>query len=283
MYRCVECGYTSENATENQSCPVCGKKMELMENSASAEQIPAETPKKKSKIGLWGIISTIVIVVIARVVGGMFGEMATEKMMENSTKNKMDEFIEKVEKYNPGTLTDTGYESEYWDVRWTPGEQWIKLEESELATLRENAKQTALSSAEQSIKGEDFSDELKEKYKSTIYGDIEAGYDCVSDNIYAGRAHMIVYSAYGIENEKDTETELVREFNGRLVNAKSGSIALGGKNYEYVDGVYSEGGQSINMKVYIRVEGVMVSMFQVIYANGYEEVVEDFENSISAY
>lgn len=273
MYECKECGYKIESEQQGVICPVCNKPMEKTSEG--------EKPENKKSNKWKSALITILVVVIAR----FGGSYIAEKMMNNSVEKDMEKFIEKVEAYTPGKVTEDGYESEYLGLRMNIDSNWEEVDATELTDIEKGGRASAEESMMKTLKEENVSDELAEKYKETLFCEVEAGYYYVPNNTVDGVVYAMTYSAYVPEDTsvKEMETGLLDEFGTILENTSRGTSSLGNKEYRYIDGIYSEGGSEIKMRVYVKYDGVVVSMFEVLYAEECEEMTEAFEKAISKY
>ncbi len=298
MYRCEECGYTTQTANQGNACPVCGKRMEEIQTAETVtenfgtepvvEEIPVENQqKKKNKGGFKGIISTIIVIVVARLVGGFLGGEMANNFMGGSPEKKIDKFIEKVEKYEPGTFEDGVYESEYWKIKIEAEDGWEEMSYADLRSFNQGFEEGFVGSATEAfMEGDAKDEELIEKYKESLYCKTEAGFLYQPNGGLEGLVYPSVCAGYGVDEESKEEfiDGLFAGYTETMSNSKEGTSTLGGKKYQYVDGVMVQNGIEMNTRIYVRTEGVMISMIPIMYVGeDYDGFVESFESMVSAY
>lgn len=284
MYECKECGYKTKSIKHKKVCPECSGALEEIVDSGMGNQ-------KRNSVILTAVVCVIIVIAIG-VIAVMENAQKKEKNNQESDINpdvklevleqiKMDEFIEKVGYYTPGIMTETGYESEFWGIRWTPGENWIVTDSEKLKKFEEEEKTRVVAEVEKELKAQNWSESTIELYKSSIYSNAEAGYECSGNGAWSGNAIVITFAAYtGEDNIEKSADYIMTKFSEVLSDITDGTATLGGQTYKYIEGKYDE---NINTRIYVRNNDVMNQVFQVNYADGCEYLIEEFENSVSAY
>ncbi|MBE7034134.1 MAG: hypothetical protein E7406_07925 [Ruminococcaceae bacterium] len=271
MYECKECGYKTENIANGTDCPICNKPME-------------ETGKKKKAKNVFSVKS-ILITALAIVVGKFAGGYLADMMMKDKTtdeiKSDMDSFIEQTEKYVPGKTTANGYESDYWGITFTPDENWIEMESYDLAEVDREMSASVKASAVSAVEQAGMDKEFVKKYKETMFCEVEAGYYGVADDIVVGELLIASYSGYTGGQHRMVVDESLTQLENELKDAKRGKAYFDNKAYDYVDGVLTEDDDmTIRVRAYMKTQGVMINVIRLDYIEGYEEIVESFENLV---
>lgn len=277
MKICKSCG--NELLDEVTVCPTCGSAVESDVESNFAEPQPT---KKKGKFKT--IIITIAVIVIARLVGGLFGEFLAKDMVESSQKNDIEEFIERMEEYVPGHIKGNEYVSEKFGFRFAIDEKWEFYSDEDLKKASENVKAGALTSALETLEKEGVSQELKDKFEKSIYAATEMGALYIADDMYVGEVSVGVMYAYGIEDV--TVDDYVNEVkNGLNMDMQVSDEYIAGSNYKVLSAKITDvSGINTVVKMYTKIEDDVICMITCRAVEGYEEsVFNAFEDRISAY
>lgn len=273
MYECKECGYKTENK-QDSTCPVCNKPM---------EEIGEKKSKPKFKLSVKSILITFLAILIGRFAGSYFADMMMKDNKTEDVKSDMDSFVEQVEKYVPGKMTAGGYESDYWGIKFTPDEDWVAMDSYELAEVDRDMSATVTEAAVSTVKQEGLDAELVKKYEDTMFCKVEAGYYVVKDDMIVGELLIASYSGYTGDYSVDRLVEeTLTEMENGMEDATRGKAYFDNKTYKYVDAVLvEEDGMTIRSRAYIKGEGVMINMIKLMYLEGYEEIVESFEDLVT--
>lgn len=279
MKLCQHCGAQSADTAE--FCEGCGKSL----HSQEPPQYAAPLQKSKKKITLVSIITTIIFVIIGRFAGTMLVD-GFIKIGENREANKIDSFIERTNAYVPGYFNDEKYVSTHFDIAFEPDSNWTMYSKEDLAPFSDNFRQSTTSGAMSSLKTEDLSEELIQKYQESIYAEAEMGAYYVSDDMVVGEACVMAYSAYGIDDVSyDTFTEGIKE--GLLSTANvtdSGEDYIADDKYTFFKATSTIDGMDMVTYIFIREKDSMVCMITCKSLAEYEEeTLESFKQQLSKY
>lgn len=280
MKICKTCG--KELYDETQICDGCGNIPDI-----SPEQLnPDEQPKKKKKKSM-GIISTILILIVARLVGGFLGEKMATSMNDSATTNQLDTFIEQVtSEYTAGTLTDTGYSSQYFGFDFKTDDNWVMYDKNDIQAASEQSQKAALESGINALKEENVPEKYIDKWKQTVIFNVEMMASYEQDDIVAGESIVIAYTAYGVEDmAKDEISSLMISKAGFSEDAVQnvGTVKIAGIQFEHTKAsVVVEDDEIIN-NILIGKKDNVICMILNRAVKGYEDdVYESFLNNISS-
>lgn len=277
MKRCLNCGNEMEDNA--QLCGKCGEAMQEM------PYVPERTKSKKKSGATIGIISTIIFILIGRAVGGYIGKNIGKNISEKNEINKLDAYIESTD-YVPGTLDDEKYSSSHFGFQFETDDNWTMYTKSELVPMSEEIKKSTFSGAVATLEKEGASDEMIEKWKETVYAEVEMGAAYVVDDMIAGEASVAVFSGYGMDQV--SSGELVDAMKKELMKSSgvvdSGATLLAGESYDYVKISVSVDGMDLRNQLFIREKDDMICMIACKAITGYEdEVLASFKKQLRKY
>lgn len=281
MRICKNCGNElSDGVTVCQFCGWVAEDTVECQNAVSQNDESKQTGKKWKFIGILG---TIAIIIIFRVIGSHIGEYAGKKIAENNYEKDIEEFIEQMAEYVPGHCDGNKYISEKFGFKFTIDENWEFYSAEDLAASSVETKANTTESALDALEKEDVPRDLKDKFIESIYAETEMGALYMADDMYVGEVLVGVMSVYGVEDISIEEyiSEIRKAFNA---NSQVSDEYLAGSTYKVISvNVIDVNGIDTMVKMYIKKEGNMICMITCRAVVGYEEqVFRAFENRISS-
>lgn len=273
---CRECG--SEVPVDSDVCLNCGNSMRMKFELTETIPYHDETIEKNNRKKRIQIIVSILAVLVTIASIGIKVFIIDKVTPEEKAVN---DFVRCVTSYKPGVYQNKVYSSETFGLRINFDSNWeVKTDGLEEANkqLLESVK---LSQAEDMRKNQ-YDEKLISKVIDNSYAKIEIKATTLS---YGG-ADIRVYSNFGI-NERNME-QVVGETKETLVKkgmeVTKEKTTICDKTYYVLKCTVNNGSSApVINEIYMRAEYDMVIMISCYYQQGYEEIKDNFINSISEY
>lgn len=274
---CQGCG--SEVPVDSDICPNCGNSMKTVLESYEHHDVPAEAliekDKKKKRIQI--IISVVAVVVtLASLAIKIF---IVDK--ETPEEKAVNDFIGCVDSYKTGVCKDNSYSSEFFGIRINFDNNW-EVSAKNLDTLNaEILKSLKITQAEE-MRIEGYEEKLIKKVVDNSYAKVELQ----ATTLNYGGAEIRVCSNFGISSRNmhevvaKTKKSLTRK---GIETTLSTTTICGEKYYVLKCTIQSDKVSSTINELYMRAEGDMLITMSCYYQQGYEEIRDNFINSISKY
>lgn len=220
-------------------------------------------------------ISLAVIAALGAIVTfftGGFGKSATEQDIDNYI-NNFD--------YIPGISDENGYSSEYWNIKFTPGENFTMFTESEISENTEIYRNDAVEETTAILKDRGLTDKMIKKVLDASYFAYETGALYTDDNT-AGVIQIWVEAAYGYD-EMSVE-EYVSDYDEVLeTNLTKGTETIAGLEFVKIAGDTTDQGMKIH-SVFLttKKDGIFLSVL-CQYLNDADYVYDKMLECISTY
>jgi len=284
---CEKCGAVLQENT--MFCGNCGATVNSNSFNEDINVINSTTSnnKTKSKTGkVIGSIVSILIILLASSIGKFAGRYMIEDFSTDKHIRDIDAYIESMEDYVPGYYDENHFVSEHFGLEFVVNDQWIMYSEEELEPLSENVRQSAISSGVASMKTEDVSQELIDKWISAVYAETEMGACYVVDDTIMGEVTIGVFSAYGADEA--TEDEFVEGMKTQLSsmasNVSSGDEIIAGKSYKKLQASVVVDDMDMSNSIFVRIKDGMICMITCKALEGYEDAMLDsFLAQINTY
>ncbi len=278
---CEHCGTPAE---ENQVfCNECGQKIgdNVAAEGAYTNPDGGYPAKPKSKKRLISILS-VVFFLVAAIAGRTVSNYLMGKYSEHKESNKIDEYIEKLEKYRPGELSKDKYVSEHFGFQFDFSDEWHAFSEGELKEYTDTVRQSAISSGTEAMKKENISQELQNKMLSSFYGEAEMGANYVEDNEVMGIVVVGVFGMYGLEDGvEDTFIDGMKDEALNMKNVTKGERVLAGKTFKTLKFTITEQGIDIANEFLVMIHDDIMCMITCQAIEGYEnKVINSFVNNV---
>ncbi len=287
MKVCRACGNFAQDSAG--WCEVCGTHFSGNEEVVNPDGVGVkEQKKKKTKSGRSaGIISTVIIVIVARLIGGFLGEQAAKSQLrkEDNLVNSIEEYSLEDSGYISGILEDSEYVSEYFGFRFGGDENWEIYNESDTELASESFRENFFGGASKAFESYNLNDKiiagaLAQKWKETAYCEIEMMASYYSDDDVVGEVMVAVMSAYGFD---DISVDSLMEKQMIEGGEERGGVSryLAGKKYSGKDIAVSVDGIEIVNRLLVCKENGNICLIICRAVEGYEdEVFESFEKNV---
>lgn len=239
----------------------------------------------RKKRGFLAIAGTVLVASVFGVIGEKIGEEAVETVIENSADKEIEKYIEHMENYVPGEMTDSSYQSEFWGLRFDTNDSWIMYTEDEREASSAQVRESAVSSGMASVEGQDVSQELLDKMFDSMYASTEMGALYTEDGYYLADCFVNVMGIYGLDDT--TEDEI---FNGivegmRLQDpdVETGEYEIAGETYKMAKVQVNIDETDLESYMFMRVKDGMMCSINCKYVVGYDYVLDSFVEQMSAY
>ncbi len=256
------------------------------ENSTFEYDINQPPQKKPQKGKVTTIIITVAIIAVASIVGKFAGSFIANIFKSNDINAEIEEYIEKMEDYTPGSFTDKEYTSEHFGLKFKANNEWIMFTKDELEPLSKQIKESSISSGVKSLKEESVDQDLIDKWSDALYAETEMGASYIDNNMVAGQVFVQVFGAYGIEelDEDKYIEELKTQLSTQVSDISIGEKTIAGKTYKSLKAKQTASGITAVIQMFVRIEDGMFCMIVCDALEGYEnEVTNSFLAQMSEY
>ena len=268
MKYCKKCGFEMDDRA--QICDECGEVVEKVD----AYDSTVKTGKKNKGAGV-GFITTIIFIIIGRLIGGFIGGSVGKAVTEEDAMNKINEYIESMNDYTPGSLGDDKYASSHFGFQFETDDNWTMYSESELEVLSADLRESTVSSGVKSLEVEDIGEELIEKWKEALYAEAEMAAFYIADDIIVGEVSVGVFGAYGLD-EVSSE-DLIDEMKNQILD-NGGKVSFGVENiaeeeYQSLKLEVTVDGMDLVNRIFMREKEGMFCMITCKALEGYEDEI----------
>lgn len=274
---CQVCG--NEVPVDSEVCLKCGNSMKA--NFTSEEnilipdkEITEKNRKKKRKQIIISVFAIIVTLVSLAIKFFVVDKVTPEE-------KAVDDFLNCVTSYKTGTCKENSYLSEFFNFRIDFDDNW-EVTNKDLDVLNKELLESIKISQSEEMHREGYDEKLIEKVVDNSYAKVELK----ATTLNYGGAEIRVYSNFGISGRNmaevvaKTKNSLIR----KGVNATSEKTTICGETYYVLKCTIQNGNSSPTInELYMRAEGDMVMTMSCYYQQGYEEIKDNFINSIGKY
>lgn len=245
--------------------------------------VPVASPKKKQKSGksglLRGILISLAIIVVCESFNGVLSGMGL-----GSENIAADRYIECIESYEPGEISNDTYTSRFWDFSFEADGKWEMFSDSALdKDSEEHMAEVKESISDDLEQVEIYDEELVEKCKEATYCRLEMAARYVNNSSLAGEVYFLVLSKASVnESTLDTYVENMADtYRESSDDVEVAEESFGGNDYKEITYTSKVDGETVENYIYVRCKGNMVNMINVVYYEGHDEVMESFLKNVN--
>ena len=235
--------------------------------------------KKKCKSGksglVKGIIISIIIMIVCESFNGLFSYLGITA--EDIAANR---YVSQIENYKPGEIQSDTYTSDFWDFSFKASDNWKMLPKSSLDKRSDKLIKSLKESAAEELESAGVSDEkLSEKCMDATYCRVEMAAQYMDGDELAGECYFEVYSKISLNDPTfDIYVETLTDtYSESADDVEITDKTLGKNKYKKITYTSKIDGKTVKECVYLRNEGHMLNMINVVYYEGHDEVVKSFE------
>lgn len=227
------------------------------------------------------IISVVLIVIVARYVGGMFGK----NIAEQNTEYEIEEQLQASNDYVSGTCTPTKYYSDFWNIEFQTTENWEMYSDDELGEMNKTLKaDTKTKSIEYYERNNiDYDDQMVEEMHKTMVNQYEMGALYYSNGEVVGEITMQVSDALGFSFDEYVNTIYKNATSKPTYDVTSGEQTIVGEKHKTIKAEYTFDGVGMTSYAFFRYKDGIVCTFNCKYSSDNKEVLNSFLTQISTY
>ncbi len=274
---CKVCG--SEVPVDSDVCLKCGNSMKpefgIQEASVISDEDLSKKSKNKKRMQIIISVAAVVVTLVSLAVKFFVVDRVTPE------EKAVNDFIECVTSYKTGVCKGKTYLSEFFNLRIDFDDNW-EVATKGFETLNSELLKSIKISQTEEMEKEGYGEKLIAKVVDNSYAKVEMK----ATTLNYGGVEIRVYSNFGISGRNMDEV-VAKTRNGLVrkgIETTTDKITICGETYHVLKCTIKNGNSSpVINELYMRAEGDMIMTMSCYYQQGYEEIKDNFINSISKY